>query len=111
MTAPTDEAFPELTEDQLNRLRSYGHGQAVTVGEELFHVGDATYDLILVDGAKVEIVREATTELSEAVVVARFGPGSFIGELGLLTGQASYLTARVSAPGVSPGFHPPSFGG
>src|SRR5208282_6051664 len=34
----------------------------------------------------------------ESVIVS-YGPGQFIGELGLLTGQRTYLTARATQPG------------
>lgn len=60
--------------------------------------GEATYDLILVDSGEAEVVRAATARAAEAVV-ARFGTGQFAGELGLLTGQATYVSARVSKPG------------
>jgi thioredoxin reductase (NADPH) len=39
-------------------------------------------------------VRAATLHAAEASLVT-FGPGAFVGELGLLTGQTTYLTARV----------------
>src|SRR5216684_2493880 len=32
-------------------------------------------------------------------VIVTYGPGEFMGEIGLLTGQRAYLTAFVSAPG------------
>jgi CRP-like cAMP-binding protein len=41
--------------------------------------------LILVDSGEAEVVRAATARAAEAVI-ARFGPGRLLGELGLLTG-------------------------
>ena len=57
-----------------------------------------THDLILVDSGEAEVVRAATARAAEAVV-AGFGAGQFAGQLSLLTGQATYLSARVSKPG------------
>jgi thioredoxin reductase (NADPH) len=91
-------AFPRLSDAQLARLRSYGTPQTVGPGDVLYHPGDATYDLIVTEDATVEIVQPATLEAPEESLV-RFGPGSFLGELNLLTGQAVYLIARVTEAG------------
>src|SRR5207237_9197186 len=50
------------------------------------------------DEGIVEVVQPATHEAPEETVM-RFGPGSFLGELNMLTGQAVYLLARVVEPG------------
>jgi thioredoxin reductase (NADPH) len=87
-------AYPELSDAQLTRLRSYGAAQTVQAGDVLYGPGDATYDLIVAEDATVEIVQPATRDEPEESLV-RFGPGSFLGELNMLTGQAVYLIARV----------------
>jgi thioredoxin reductase (NADPH) len=91
-------AFPRLSAAQLARLRSYGAPQAVEAGEVLYGPGDATYDLVVLEDATVELVQPATRDAPEEPLV-RFGPGSFLGELNLLTGQAVYLIARVVEDG------------
>jgi thioredoxin reductase (NADPH) len=91
-------AFPRLSAAPLARLRSYGTPQTVEAGEVLYGPGDATYDLIVTEDATVEIVQPATRDAPEESLV-RFGPGSFLGELNLLTGQAVYLIARVVEDG------------
>jgi thioredoxin reductase (NADPH) len=91
-------AYPRLSDAQLARLRSYGTPQTVEAGEVLYGPGDATYDLIVTEDATVEIVQPATLDAPEESLV-RFGPGSFLGELNLLTGQAVYLIARVAEAG------------
>jgi thioredoxin reductase (NADPH) len=91
-------AFPRLNEAQLARLRSYGTPQTVEAGEVLYGPGDATYDFVVVEDAAVEIVQPATRDAPKESLV-RFGPGSFLGELNLLTGQAVYLIARVVEDG------------
>jgi thioredoxin reductase (NADPH) len=83
-----------LSDGQLARLRAYGSPAELAVGEAAFAAGDPSYDLIVIDEGTIEVVRPATANASEVSVV-RFGPGAFVGELGLLTGQTTYLTARV----------------
>jgi thioredoxin reductase (NADPH) len=92
-------AFPVLTDAQLDRLRSYGTREDSAVGDELFRSGDETYDLIVVDEGAVEVLQPATHSGPEEPIVSH-GPGRFVGELSLLTGQAPYLTARVVKAGV-----------
>jgi thioredoxin reductase (NADPH) len=87
-------AFPELSDAQLARLSSYGTPQTVDAGDVLYGPGDAAYDLIVLEDATVEIVQPATQDAPTESLV-RFGPGSFLGELNMLTGQAVYLIARV----------------
>jgi thioredoxin reductase (NADPH) len=87
-----------LSAAQLARLRAYGRPQAVEAGEVLYGPGDVTYDLVVLEDATVEIVQPATRDAPEESLV-RFGPGSFLGELNLLTGQAVYLIARVVEDG------------
>jgi thioredoxin reductase (NADPH) len=87
-------AFPRLTDDQLERLRSYGTPQTVEAGDVLYGPGDATYDLVVTEDATVEVVQPATLDGAEESLVS-FGPGSFLGELNILTGQAVYLIVRV----------------
>ena len=89
---------PELSEAQWRRLEKYGTAMQANVGDILFAAGDQWYPVILVDGGRVEVVRPATDSLSEAVVVS-YGPRAFVGELGALSGQKAFLTARVGTEG------------
>ena len=63
----------------------------------LFRDGDLTYDLIVVLEGEVRITEHFAQP--DEFVIATYGPGSFLGEIGLLTGQRAYLTAVVSASG------------
>jgi len=91
-------AFPQLTKAQFARLSSFGTPETVEAGEVLYGPGDPTYDLIVIEDATVEIVQPATRDAPEESLV-QFGPGAFLGELNLLTGQAVYLIARVVEDG------------
>ncbi len=85
-----DPRFPTLDQDALDELAEYGHVIELAPGDVLYRAGQELWDFyVLVDGA-VEVVRD---DESQEVVVS-YGPGQFIGELGLLTGQRTYLTAR-----------------
>ena len=87
-----------FSDAQIVRLQSYGIPFDVTEGEILYRVGDSTYDLILIDKGSAEIVRERRADADEKVV-AREGAGGILGEMGLLSGQAVYLTARMTTAG------------
>lgn len=90
-----DAAFPILTDAQMDRLRALAEVEEVVVGEVLYAAGDLDYDFIVIESGEVEIVRTASPNSPEEVIVPH-GGGRFLGELNMLTGQAVYLTARVS---------------
>jgi thioredoxin reductase (NADPH) len=91
------EVSPGLTDAQFARLRSYGTPDELPAGDEPFAAGDPSYDLILIEEGAIDVVRPATANAPEATLI-RFGPGAFVGEFGILTGQAVYLTARLAEP-------------
>src|SRR6202162_3284193 len=91
--------FPDLTASQLDLIRERSTETVVDPGAFLGKAGDVDYDFILVEAGDVEVVRFAAFGLPEQVI-AIFGPGSFLGELDMLTGQAGMFSARMSAGGV-----------
>lgn len=101
-------AQPVLTPPQLDRLIARMRLQQVAAGDVLFTAGDPTYDFMLIESGDVEIIRAATPDAPEEVV-AQHGPGRFLGELNMLTGQAVYLTARMSGAGEVRRMSPPEF--
>ncbi|MET8872270.1 cyclic nucleotide-binding domain-containing protein [Nocardia sp. NPDC004604] len=105
---PEGEGFPVLSGDQLERLRGYGEAGVVHRGDVLYGTGQVAYDFIVLTTASVQIVREATADLPEAVVVS-CTPGQFLGELNLLTGQSVYLTARATETGSIIRINPAAF--
>jgi thioredoxin reductase (NADPH) len=88
---------PQLSGDQLARIAAYGIAQDVRLRDVVFRPGDPSYDLIVIETGRIEIVSPAGDE-PEAFVAA-YGPGDFLGELNLLTGQTAFLTARVTEAG------------
>ncbi|HEX4244508.1 MAG TPA: cyclic nucleotide-binding domain-containing protein, partial [Acidimicrobiales bacterium] len=94
--APSDElgdvGSPTLSPATLTELAPFGREREVVVGENLFRAGDASYDFVVVLEGEVEVVRPDDTG---DVLIVTHGPGRFIGELSLVTGERPYLTARV----------------
>jgi len=98
MDEPADRhgAFPRLDEEQRTRLRASGELRTVGAGEVLFSEGDAGYDFFVVESGAIAIVEGYGDENR---VVAIHGPHRFLGELNLLTGSPTYLTAVVRDAG------------
>jgi thioredoxin reductase (NADPH) len=88
--------FPTLADSELAVLEALGTRRPVTVGEYLYREGDIAYDFYVILSGAVEIVVRSD---GEERIIARHGPGRFLGELNLLTGQRVYLSARVAQPG------------
>ena len=83
-------AFPRLSEEQIGRLARHGERRATQQGEVLFREGDERYDFFVVLEGKVAVV--AGYGGGERLIAVH-GPGRFLGELSLLTGEGSYYTA------------------
>src|ERR1700730_3810212 len=91
--------YPDLTASQLDLIRERSTETVVDPGASLGDAGDVDYDFVLVEAGDVEVVRLAAFGLPEQVM-AIFGPGSFLGELDMLNGQAAMFSARMPAGGV-----------
>jgi thioredoxin reductase (NADPH) len=81
-----------LSEAQLAVLAGLGEERAAAVGDVLYQVGDAGYPFIAIREGEVAILDAAGDE------IVRHGPGSFLGELNLLSGQTVFVTAVVTKP-------------
>ena len=100
MTAPDAGSDPYLSPpvdaEQLALLRRYGQERPTTAGQVLFREGDRAYDFIVVLSGVVAVVDHEAGVERELVTA---GPGRFLGELGILTGERMFATAVVSEPG------------
>ena len=100
-TEPVGQPLPgpqPLTDEQWQRIVLFGTPEEVAAGDYLFRSGERDYDLILVDTAEVELVRDSLWWLDESVLAVN-GARTFAGELGLLNGQGAFLSARASRAG------------
>jgi thioredoxin reductase (NADPH) len=89
-------AYPRLTEAQINSLAAHGERRATNAGDVLFREGDTTCDFYVVLEGTVAIVDGP--DRNEPPISVH-GPGHFLGELGLLTGEALFVSAVVRQPG------------
>jgi thioredoxin reductase (NADPH) len=89
-------AFPVLGDAQLSEISAFGSERVTAVGDLLFKAGEASYDLFVVLEGEAQLVRFDTPD---AAAIVSYGPGGFIGELNLLTGQRRSLSCRVSRAG------------
>lgn len=96
VTLADEGAFPTLDENDLETLRRFGRVQSVQLGRVLQREGDIPRDFyVVVSGSIDVVVRIAGREQ----VLRRHERGAFLGELSLLTGQRSYIEARVTGAG------------
>ena len=91
-TPDTTGAYPRLTDEQIMLLSRYGERKPLTKGTMLFCEGDRDCGLFVVLDGRVRVVQEDSPE-GESRVLAVHGPGRFVGDLSMLTGQAVYVTA------------------
>jgi thioredoxin reductase (NADPH) len=104
MSARSDQgavASPVLSAAELAEVAEFGGERQVSEGDLLFAAGESSYDLFVVLEGEVEIVAVLgpDDDGAEHEPIFVFGPGNFVGELNLLTGQRRFLTARVSKAG------------
>src|SRR6266568_4042997 len=94
--SPEAVLFPTFDDDALAELAGFGHRRPISIADVLFEPGEELADFFVILEGEVELVR--IDDESEAVI-ATFTPGQFVGGIGILTGQRSYLTARASRSG------------
>jgi len=97
-TGPTraEQAFPTLTERQIERLASHGRTRDVEAGELLFDAGDEIVPFFVVTSGEIVIVRP--DDPNEPVVV-RIEPGQFTGEINILSGRRALNRGRAGQAG------------
>ena len=95
-TADLFGAFPKLMDVQVESLSVEGKRRATARGDVLFREGDLTCDFFVVLSGSVAIVDGYGRDDR---VISVHGPGRFLGELGLLIGEAVFTTAVVQEPG------------
>ena len=91
-TPDTTGAYPRLTDAQIMLLSHYGERKALPKGTQLFCAGDRDCGLFVVLDGRVRVIQEDDGE-GEPRVIAVHGPGRFVGDLSMLTGQVVYVTA------------------
>src|SRR5687768_8104730 len=86
-TPDADGAWPRLTDEQIAALEPSGRRRGFEAAEVLYREGDRVGELQVILDGKVAIADDER-------VLSVHGPRRFLGELGLLSGLASFVTAR-----------------
>ncbi|MFD2353759.1 Crp/Fnr family transcriptional regulator [Nonomuraea ferruginea] len=89
-------AYPRLDEHQIAELSRHGERRSVSPGDILHREGEQLREFIVILQGKVAVVEGYG---AKERTIAVHGTGRFLGELGLLTGQAGFVTAVVREPG------------
>ena len=81
--------FPELTQDEIDRVRRFGSPQRWRAGEALFSVGDTGRGMYLLLGGSVRLVRR--DGLGRESLISELGRGHFLAEVGTLSGKPTLV--------------------
>jgi thioredoxin reductase (NADPH) len=90
------QTFPTLNAAQISRVRAAGRLRRVECGEILFEPNDLNIPFFVVLSGGMEIVQP--THDGERPITTH-GPGSFTGEINMISGQRSLVRGRVTEPG------------
>jgi thioredoxin reductase (NADPH) len=95
-TLRDDEAFPKLTDAQVQRIAVHGHVRNVERGEVLVEAGEQIDRFFVVVSGQIEGARlSGATEESVAVL----GPGQFTGEVTMLSGRRGLVRIKALEAG------------
>jgi thioredoxin reductase (NADPH) len=89
---------PALRRALMDRLRAYGSPETLAAGDLLYQPGDDRYDLIVIESGRVDLLCDSIADQAP-VRIAEMGPGDFLGELSLFTGERMFITACAREPG------------
>ncbi len=96
MKSDQDIAFPRLDEARIDALRPRGRVRHVEPGEVLWSEGERGFGFFVVLRGEMEIIDSTGDEPRQ---VAVHHPGEFSGDVDMLTGRASLVTARMLTAG------------
>ena len=90
------QAFPHLTPAQIDRIRPYGKLRTVSAGDIVFEVGDEHMPMFVLLSGKMQVVQPTCSGERELVA---HEPGSFTGEINMISGRRSLAQGRVAEAG------------
>jgi thioredoxin reductase (NADPH) len=90
-------AYPRLTPHQVAALADCGERRPTYVGEVLYQEGERQRSFFVILRGTVAIVEGLGG--GDEHVLGLHGPGRFLGEISLLTGEAAFVSAVVRQPG------------
>ncbi len=95
-TADRQGAYPRLSQDQIDALRGIGERRLTRPGERLLGTGEVDDEFLVILRGKVAVL---DGEGDDQRIIQVHGPGRFLGELGLLQGQRSFVSSVAIEPG------------
>ena len=90
-----DEAFRALTDEEIDQLRGCGQEEAVEPGRFFFRPGETVDEFCVVLEGEIRFYDPH----NESAHDSYSGPGTLVGEIGLLTGLKAILACEVTKPG------------
>jgi thioredoxin reductase (NADPH) len=96
MRSDQDIAFPQLDPAHVDALRARGRVRHVEPGEVLWSEGDRGFGFFVVLAGEMEVI-DSTGDQPRQVAVHY--PGDFSGDVDMLTGRVSLVSARMLTPG------------
>jgi thioredoxin reductase (NADPH) len=96
-TPDTSGAFPRLTDEQLALVERYGRRRRVEPGDVLIREGERDRDFYAILAGAVAVVEGLGTPQQSVIRV--HGPGRFLDEISLLTGQPALVSSVVRETG------------
>jgi thioredoxin reductase (NADPH) len=88
--------FPVLTAGQIARVAAHGRHRQTTAGEVLVDIGDNDVPLFVVVAGAVHVLQ--VLQGTESALVS-YGPGTFTGEVNLISGRPTVARLRVAEAG------------
>ncbi len=88
--------FPVLTPEQIDRIETHGIRGQASAGDILVQQGQQTTRFFVVLSGSLEVLQFSGIKESS---IAVHGPGQFFGDVHLLSGRRSIVTARMKEPG------------
>jgi thioredoxin reductase (NADPH) len=87
-----EQTFPELTSQEIARMRRYGEIAKYKDGEKLYETGKAGYGMFVILSGHVAITQR--DGLGHVTPVIDQGPGQFLAEIGQLSGRVALVDAE-----------------
>ena len=91
-----EQLFPTLTQSQIARIAAAGKKRPITAGEMLIKQGEVAAGLFVLVSGEIEIIQPSP---QGDVLITSHTPGSFTGELNMLSGRRALVCGRVSKDG------------
>lgn len=82
--------FADLKDSDLQVISTFANETSVSEGEVLVREGDFSYDIIAIEEGTADVTRGGET-------LATFGPGNFVGEVGVLKNEMRNATVTATS--------------